>query len=114
MASAIGRREAGLGDLRGRHARVQELHGVLLLDRIDLESVLSRQGEHFLRGKLAAEVVQQAGDGGLVGRRAPAPGQQLGLQSGAPAVRLESRGQATFHEHSFGTLALAHEGSSGR
>ncbi len=108
-----GRRETGLGDLRGRHARVQELHGVLLLDRIDLESVLSRLSEHFLPRKLAAEVVQQTGDGGVAGRRAPAPGQQLGLQGGAPAVRLESVRQTTFHEHSFGTLALTHEGRCG-
>ena len=101
--------KAGFRDLRGRHAGVQELHGVVLLDRVDLESVLSRQIEHFLPRKLAAEVMQQAGDGGVVGRRAPAPRQQLGLHGGAPAVRFESSGQTTCHEHSFGTLPLTHE-----
>ena len=37
-----------------------------------------------------AEVVQKTGDGGVVGRRSPAPGQQLGLEGRAPAVLLES------------------------
>ena len=46
---------------------------------------------------------------GVVGRRAPAPGEALGLQRRRPAVCFELGRQTTLLEHSFGTLALAHE-----